>query len=141
MLVKHAGIDLPTFVDFVGHADAGQNVERKILALRPTHVRMTVDPTETEPARNVGNESPVRPDKIVTAAEIHPEVMIFHAANNRLGHERETKLIIAAGPTVAVIHTPADSTGNKFGPDLVTVRISEDAEQVARQKTSSRGQR
>src|SRR5260370_38553840 len=102
MLVKHARIDLPTVVDFVGHADARQNVERKILALRPTHVRMTVDPTETEPARNVGNESPVRPDKIVTAAEIHPEVMIFHAANNQLGHELETTLLISVDPYYAL---------------------------------------
>src|SRR5260370_42419434 len=108
MLVKRTRIDLPTVVDFVGHADARQNVERKILALRPTHVRMTVDPTETEPARNVRNDPPVRPDKIVTAAEIHPEVMIFHAANNRLGHERETKLIIAAGANVPCSHTPAE---------------------------------
>ena len=131
MLVKHARIDLPAFVDLVGHADPGQNVEREILALRPTHVRVTVDPTETEPARNVWNEPPVRPDEIVTAAEIDAEIMIFYAAKNWLGHERETKLIVAASPVVAVIDAPANPPRNKFGPDLVTIGIAEDAEQVA----------
>src|SRR5260370_14932057 len=131
MLVKHARIDLPTFVDLIRHADAGQNVEREILPLRPTHVRVTVDPTETEPARNVRNDPPVRPDKIVTAAEIHAKVMVLHPAKDRLCHQGETKLIVAASPVFAVIDAPANPPGNKFRPDLVTIGIAEDAEQVA----------
>ena len=69
--------------------------------------------------------------EIVAAAKIDAEVMIFHATKDRLGHERETKLIVAAHPVVAVVHAPANAPGNKFRTDLVTVGIAENAEQVA----------
>src|SRR5947209_20216729 len=131
MFITRADVHFPTFVDFIRNADAGQNVESKILSLRSTHVRVTVDPTQTEPARKIGNEAPVRPDEIVTAAEINAEIMVLHTAKDRLGHEREAKLIVAASPVVAVVHAPANSPGNKFRTDLVTVGIAENAEQVA----------
>src|SRR5437899_3292039 len=108
MLIKNADVDLPTLIQFVRHAGAGQNVEREILALRTAHVGVAVDPTEPEPARKIGNEAPVRPDKIVTAAEIYAEVMIFHAAKDRLRHQGETKLIVAAGPAVGLIYAPTN---------------------------------
>src|SRR6266480_3693673 len=132
MFVKSTDVHLPTPVDLIRHADAGQNVESKILALRSAHVRVTVDPAQAEPTRKIGNETPERPDKIVTAAEIDAEVMVLHPAKDRLGHQGETKLIVAASPVVAVIHAPANSSGNKFRPDLVTVGVAENAKQVAR---------
>src|ERR1051326_2309926 len=91
---------------------------------------MTVDPTESETAGKVGDESPIRPDKIVTAAEVHAEVMIFYAANDRLGHERETELIVTARPIVGVVYAPANSGGDKLRRDLVAVGISKNAKQV-----------
>src|ERR1043166_9103788 len=123
MFVKRADVDLPTIIDFVRDADRGQDVESEILTLRTAHVRVAVDPTESEAAGKVGDESPIRPDKIVTAAEVHAEIMIFHAANDRLGHERETKLIVAARPIVGVVYTPATSAGGKFRRDLVAVAL------------------
>src|SRR5438105_6615877 len=131
MFVKRAHVHLPTLVDFVRNADSGQNVESKILSLGAAHVRVTVDPTQAEPARKVGNQPPRRPHKIVTAAEVNAEVMIFHAAKDRLGDERETKLIVAASPIVAVVYAPANTPGHKFRTDLVTVGVAENAEQVA----------
>src|SRR5207302_7327501 len=95
------------------------------------HVRVTVDPTQAESARNVGNQPPLRSHEIVTAAEIDAEIMIFHSAKDRLRHEGETKLIVTASPVVAVVHAPANAPGNKFRTDLVTVGIAENAEQVA----------
>src|ERR1041385_2421322 len=92
---------------------------------------MAVDPAEPESAGKVRGEPAVWPDKIVTAAEVHAEIMIFHAANDRLGHERETKLIVTARPIVSVVYTPANSAGDKFRRDLVAVRISENAKQIA----------
>src|SRR5713101_7601942 len=134
MLVENADVDLPMFVEFIGDACARQNVEREILSLRSAHVRMTVDPTEAEPARKVWNEPPVRPDKIVTAAEVHAEVMVLHAANNRFRHEGETKLIVAPGPTPnafgAVVHAPPDASGDELRSNLIAVGISDYAKQV-----------
>src|SRR2546423_14469654 len=64
--------------------------------------------------------------------------MIFDTTNDRLGHERETKLIVAARPIPtalrSVIHKPADSAGHKLWRDFVTVGISKNAEQVTRLK-------
>src|SRR6266571_3991630 len=134
MLVKNARVYLPTLVDFIRHPHAGQNVESKILTLRSTHVRVTVDPTQTEAAGKIGNNSPVRSHKIITPAEVDAKIMVFHAAEDRLRHQGQTKLIVTAGPTPkafgAVIHTPANSTGDKLRPDLITVRVVENAEQV-----------
>src|SRR2546430_2497284 len=132
MFVKRADIHLPTLVDFVGNADAGQNVESKILPLGAAHVGVTVDPAQAEPARKIRNEAPVWPDKIITAAEIDAEVMVLHSAKDRLGHQGETKLIVAASPVVAVVHAPANASGNKFRPDLVTTGVAENAKQIAR---------
>src|SRR5438270_10986411 len=109
MLIKGADVHLPTLVDFIRHTDAGQNVESEILSLRSAHVRVTVDPTQTEPARKIGNQPPVRSHEIVAAAEIDAEVMIFHAAKDRLGHESETKLMITACPIIAVVHAPTNA--------------------------------
>src|SRR5436190_4638652 len=132
MFIKRANIHLPTSIDFIRHTDAGQNVEGEILALRSAHVGVTVDPAQAEPARKIGNEPPVRPDKIITAAEIDAEVMVLHSAKDRLGHQGETKLIVTASPVVAVVHAPANSSGNKFRPDLVTTGVAENAKQIAR---------
>src|SRR5437899_3160330 len=55
--------------------------------------------------------------------------MIFHSTKDRLGHERETKLIVAARPVVAVVHAPANAPGNKFRTDLVTIGIAVNAAQ------------
>src|SRR5262249_27698773 len=124
--------DLPVLVDFVGDADAGQNIESEILSLCAGNSRMAVDPAQTESARDVRNESPVRPDEIVTAAEIDAEIMIFDAAKNRLGHQRQTKLIVTAGPVVGVVHPPANPPGDKLRPDLVAIWITEHPEQISR---------
>src|SRR5437660_5052756 len=131
MLVKGADVDLPILIDFVGHAEAGQNVEGEILSLRTAHVGVTVDPTETEAARNVGNQSPIRTNKIVTAAEVDAEIMIFDSADNRFGHQGETKLIVTARPAVAVVHAPPNAAGDELRSNFVTIGISENAEQIS----------
>src|SRR5262249_15005751 len=132
MLIKRTDVDLPVFFDFVRHPDAGQNIESEILSLCAGNSRVAVDPTQTESARNVWNEPPVRPDEIVTAAEIDAEIMIFDASKNWLRHHRQTKLIVAAGPAVCVVHSPANPSGDKLRPDLVAVRITEHSEQISR---------
>src|ERR1700757_905191 len=106
MPIKHAGIDLPAAVDFVGESGSGQNVEGEILSLRSAHVRMTVDPTQTEPAGKIRNNSPVRAHKIITAPEVDAEIMIFHAANDRFRHQGETKLVVTTRPVLAIVHSP-----------------------------------
>src|SRR5262249_24099 len=58
--------------------------------------------------------------------------MIFDAAKNRLGHQRQTKLIVTAGPVVGVVHPPANPPGDKLRPDLVAVWITEHPEQISR---------
>src|SRR6266480_4745520 len=109
MLIENARVNFPALIDLIGSADAGQNVESKILTLRSAHVRIAVDPAETESAGKIGNDSPVGTHKIVTSAEIDAEVMIFHAAKDRLRHQGQAELIVAARPVVAVIHAPTNS--------------------------------
>src|SRR4051812_14474133 len=88
MFVLHADVDLPMIVQLVSDACAGENVEREILPLRSAHVRIAVDPAETESAGKIWHDARIRTHEIVTAAEIHAVVKIFHAANDRLRHQR-----------------------------------------------------
>src|ERR1700741_3562917 len=120
MLIKNSGIHFPTLVDLIGEAGAGQNVEGEILALRAAHIRVAVDPTEAETAGKIRNDAPVRLNKLVTAAAVHAEIMIFNAADSRLRHQRERELIVATRPVVAVVHAPANPARDKLRRDLVT---------------------
>ena len=56
--------------------------------------------------------------------------MIFDAADDWLGHERETELIVTARPIVGVVHAPANATGDKLRSNFVTVGIAENSEQI-----------
>src|SRR5437763_13460604 len=112
MFVENPEVDPPMVIQFVSDPGAGQNVESEILTLRSAHVGVTVDPAEAESAGKVRNESPIWPNEIVAAAKVHAVIKVFDAANNRFGHERETKLVVTARPTPktfrAVIHAPAN---------------------------------
>src|SRR5262249_3798825 len=91
---------------------------------------MTVDPTESEFTREVGNDPPIGPDKIVTAAQIDTEVMVLDSAKDGLGQEGQAKLIVAARPVLAVVYAPTNPPGQEFGTDFITVGVTQNAKQI-----------
>ena len=83
---------------------------------------MTVDPSQTEPARKVGNEPAARSNKVVTHSEIEPEVMVLDSAKNRFRDRANIKLVVAAQPDVALHNSPPNARGQEFRANLVILQ-------------------
>src|SRR4029453_18890461 len=92
---------------------------------------MAVDPTQTEPARDVGNKAATWPNKIVTHAKVQSEIVVLNPLENRFGEGADVKLIVTAQPTITLYHAPADARRNKFCADLIIARGIDDAEQIS----------
>src|SRR2546429_9894390 len=91
---------------------------------------MAVDPTKTQPAREVGNEPAAWPNEVVPHAEIESKIMILRSAKDRFRDGTDIKLIVTAQATVALHYPPTDARRQKFRADFVAVRIPENSEQI-----------
>src|ERR1700682_5275267 len=111
MFVKNADVQFQTVVYFVRNTHGGEDVEGKVLSLAAVNTGVAVDPTEAEATGNVGNQTPIGPDEVVTHAGVETEVMIFDSAENRLRRRGHVKLIVTAQPTVVVDLAPAHPRG------------------------------
>ena len=118
-------------VDFVGQTGGGQNVERKILALRPWNIRVTINPAEAGAAGKVGDETTVSLNEVVAATERQSKVVVLRSSEDWFGHGQDIELVIAAQPAFILSYTPAYSRAQKAGPDFIAVRISKNPEDVA----------
>ena len=80
---------------------------------------MAVDPPSAYSAGNVRSEPAAPRHKIVAKAEIKSEIVVLDAAKNRLGHGAHVKLMVTAQPRVAVYHSPANPSRQKFSSNFV----------------------
>ena len=75
MLVLHPRVHFPVIVNWISKSNPGQNIKSEVLSLRSTEIGTAVDPAEAKTAGEVGDNAPVSLHKIVTAAEIDPEML------------------------------------------------------------------
>src|SRR5260370_42419686 len=111
MLVKDSRIQFPMVIHFVGNARRRQNVEGEILPLCARNVRMAVDPTQTQAAGNVRDESSSCAGEVIARTEVEPEIMVLDAAKNWFSHRADIKLIVTAEPAVRFYGTPSHPCG------------------------------
>src|SRR6266571_1266825 len=93
---------------------------------------MAVDPARPNPAREVGEQSATRPNKVVAHAEIESEVMVLDSAKNRLGDAADVKLIVTPQPAIAPYDAPSNTRCQKLRADLIISRRIDSPEQVSR---------
>ena len=131
MLIKRPYAYLPVIVHEVGNPGCRQNVERKILSLAPKNLRLTINPSQTESARNVRNEPAAWSDKVVTHPQIDAEITVFYSAKNRFRNRAHIELVVAAQPRVALHNSPSNARGEEFGANLVIDGRINCAKQIA----------
>src|SRR3954447_3646596 len=114
----------------VRHAGRRQNIKSEILALGTVNIGVAVEPPQTNPARNVGNEAGSGFGEVVAEPKRDAVIKILRSANDRLDHESRVDLVITLKPAVPLDDAPPPARCEKLRGNLIAVGVANDSYEV-----------
>src|SRR5437762_8858865 len=131
VLIQYTDLPAEAVAKLIGNSHSAQNVEGEILSLPPELPRLAVDSPETNTPGEIWDKPATGGDKVVAQSQIHPEVMVLDAANDRLGQKAEVNLVVATKESFAVeVVSPAHPRGQDIGADLIILGRIKRAKEV-----------